>query len=284
MTGDATDPNAVAAALDGVDAVVHCAAVVATEARRAREILETNVRLVELVVGGAADRGIGRIVYISSVLALFAPGSPIDEHSRLSVARSAYAQSKAASEELVRTLQDQGAPICTLYPPATIGPDDPALSEANHAIRSFLTQLMLNTSTGVEVVDVRDIAALIAAFVSSGQSGRHVVSGRYLPWPDTIALLEDLTGRRVRRVRVNGELLRALGRVGDLVNNVVSFDFPLSREAMQYMTQWPGTVASPAIAAAGITFRDSRDTYADTIRWLYCAHHIIQKQAGKVAH
>ena len=64
-TGDVVDPRAVAAALDGVDAVVHCAAVVATQARRAREVLDTNLRSVELVVGGAAHRGIGRITYIS---------------------------------------------------------------------------------------------------------------------------------------------------------------------------------------------------------------------------
>ena len=283
VTGDATDPTAVGEALEGIDAVVHCAALVATGARHAKEIHDTNVRLVEVVVGGAVERGIGTIVYISSVLALFAPGSPIDEHSALTAARSPYAESKAASEEFIRTLRDQGARICTLYPPAIIGPEDPALSEANHAIRSFVSQLMLNTSTGVEVLDVRDMAALITAFVASGQSGRHVVSGRYLPWPDAIALVQDLTGRPVKSLRVNGALLRILGRVSDLINNVVSFDFPLSSEAMQYMTQWPGTTASPAIDAAGVTLRDSRRTYADTIRWLYRAHHISRDQAGNLA-
>jgi nucleoside-diphosphate-sugar epimerase len=283
VTGDATDPTAVGAALEGVDAVVHCAALVATEARRAKEILDTNVRLVEVVLGGAAERGISTIVYISSVLALFAPGSPIDEHSALSAARSPYAQSKAASEEFVRALGHKGAQICTLYPPAIIGPEDPGLSEANHAIRSFVTQLMLNTSTGIEVLDVRDVAALIAAFVESGQSGRHVVSGGYLSWPDAIALVEDLTGRPVKSLHVNGALLRVLGRVGDLVNSAVSLDFPLSSEAMRYMTQWPGTTASPAIDAAGITLRDNRRTYADTIRWLYRAHHISRDQAGNLA-
>ena len=284
VTGDATDPAAVTAALEGVDAVVHCAAVVATETHRAQELLHTNVRLVEVVVGGAAERHIGTIVYISSVLALFAPGSPIDERSALSCARSPYAQSKAASEQFVRALQDQGAPICTLYPPAIIGPDDPALSEANRAIRSFLTQVMFDTTTGVEALDVRDMAALVAAFVTSGQSGRHVVSGRYLPWPDAIALMQELTGKPVKSLRVNGALIRALGRVGDLISKVASFDFPLSAEAMRYMTQWPGTIASPAIGAAGITLRDSDRTYADTITWLYHAHHITEDQAGKLAH
>src|SRR4051812_13634589 len=94
IVGDVLDPRAVAAALDGVDAVVHCAAVVATRACRAREVLDTNLRSVELVVGGAAHRGVSCITYISSVTALFAPGAPIDEHSALGATRSAYARSK----------------------------------------------------------------------------------------------------------------------------------------------------------------------------------------------
>jgi dihydroflavonol-4-reductase len=283
MTGDVVDPRAVAAALDGVDAVVHCAAVVATQARRAREVLDTNLRSVELVVGGAAHRGIDRITYISSVIALFAPGAPIDEHSPLGATRSAYAKSKVDSERFVRRLQEQGASICTLYPPGVIGPDDPGLSEGNHAIRAFLTQLMLDTATGFEVVDVRDLAAIIATSVTRGQPGRHIVSGRYLTWSELIALFDDLTGRRVRRVRIKGARLRALGRLGDRINNIVPFDFPLSREAIEYATQWPGTVRSPTLDAAGLRFRSAHDIYADTIRWLHRARHVTSRQAGRLA-
>ena len=284
VVGDVTDPAAVAKALDGVDAVVHCAAVVAVEARRAREVLDTNLRAVELVVGGAAERGVGAIVYVSSLGALFAPGTPLSEHSPIASAQSPYARSKADGESYVRKLQDEGAPIRTVYPPAIVGPDDPGLSEGNHTIRAFLIQLMADTDTGFEVVDVRDLAALIAALVAPGAApGRYVVGGAYHSWADTIALMDDLTGRRVLRVRINGRLLRALGRVGDLVKHVYPFDFPLSGEAMDFATQWPGVVRSPAIDALGIRFRDARETYTDTIRWLYDAGHLTRKQAGKLA-
>ena len=70
----------------------------------------------------------------------------------------------------------------------------------SEGIRALLTQLMLGTATGFEAVDVRDHAAVIAAFVTRGQTGRHIVSGRYLPWPELIALFDELTGRRVRRI------------------------------------------------------------------------------------
>jgi nucleoside-diphosphate-sugar epimerase len=284
VVGDVTDASAVAKALDGVDAVVHCAAVVAIEARRAHEVRDTNLRSVELVVGGAADRGVGAIVYVSSLGALFAPGAPLSEQSPIAAAQSPYARSKAEGEIYVRRLQASGAPIRTVYPPGIIGPDDPGLSEGNHTVGVFLNQLMADTSSGFEIVDVRDLAALIAALVEpSAAPGRYVVSGAYLPWRDTIVLMDELTGRRVRRVRVPGALLRRLGRLGDLVKHVFPFDFPLSAEAMDFATQWPGVIPSPAIAALGVRFRDARETYIDTIRWLYRAGHLTRKQAGKLA-
>src|SRR5262245_4411279 len=217
VVGDVTDPAAVAKALDGVDAVVHCAAVVAIEARRAREVQDTNLRAVELVVGGAAERGAGAIVYVSSLGALFAPGEPLSEHSPIAAAQSPYARSKADGEAFVRRLQDAGAPVRTVYPPGIIGPDDPGLSEGNHTLQVFLNQLMVDTETGFEIVDVRDLAALIAALVSPAAApGRYVVSGAYLSWTDTIALMDELTGRRVPRLHIGGRLLRVLGRIGDL--------------------------------------------------------------------
>lgn len=284
IVGDVTDPASVAKALDGADAVVHCAAVVAIEARRAREVQDTNLRAVELVVGGAAERGVGAIVYVSSLGALFAPGAPLSERSPIAAAQSPYARSKAEGEAYVRRLQDAGAPVRTVYPPGIIGPDDPGLSEGNHTLQVFLNQLMVDTETGFEIVDVRDLAALIAALVSPAAApGRYIVSGAYFSWADTIALMDELTGRRVLRLRIGGRLLRALGRVGDLVKHVYPFDFPLSGEAMDFATQWPGVVRSPAIDALGIRFRDGRETYADTIRWLFEAGHLTRKQAGKLA-
>ena len=283
MVGNVTDPRAVADALSGMAAVVHCAAVVSTQARRAREVLDTNLRAVELVVGGAANSGVPYITYISSATVLFAPGTPIDANRPPATPHGAYARSKADGERFVRALQDCGAPICILYPPGVVGPDDPGLSEGNHAIRALLTQLILDTATGFEALDARDLAAVIAAFLAGTQCGRHVVSGRYLPWPDMIALFDDLTGRQVRRLRTPGSVMRAAGKVADRVNAVIPFDFPLSSESMDYATRWPGTAPSPALAATGVQFRTARETYADTIRWLYRAGHITASHGGRLA-
>jgi dihydroflavonol-4-reductase len=285
VVGDVTDAEAVAKALEGCEGLVHTAAVVALEAGRAREVLDTNARGVELAVGGACERGFSSIVYVSSLGALFTPGGPpISADSPLATTPSAYARSKADGERAVRALQEAGAPIRSTYPSGVIGPDDPGLSEGNHTIRTFLKDLMLITSSGFQTVDVRDLAAVHAALLDDAvPSGRYVVGGHLLPWAEVVALMDEITGRRIRRIAVPGAVLRALGGVGDVVKRVFPFDFPLTREVMDFATQWPGAVESPLLRDLGLTFRPVRETYADTIRWLHRAGHVTDEQAGKLA-
>lgn len=283
VTGDVTDAAAVNRALEDCDAVIHTAAVVALESGRSGEVLATNPRGVENVVGGAAERGIERILYVSSAGALFTPGGPsIRADSPLGTARSAYARSKADAERSVRHLQEAGAPIRTIYPPAVIGPDDPGLSEGNHTIRTFLKDTMVMTSSGFQLVDVRDLAVLHVELLDA-DPGRYVAAGHLLTWPELADLIDGVTGTRVRRVPAPGPLLRALGRVGDVVKRVWPFDFPLTREAMEFATQWPGLEPSPRVQEMGVRFRPPSETLVATIAWLYRAGHLPARRVGRLA-
>jgi nucleoside-diphosphate-sugar epimerase len=285
VVGDATDAALVAKALDGCDAVLHAAAVVTLKASEARRVRDTNLRAVELVVGGAHERGLRSIAYVSSLSALGRPGGPpITVDSPIAEPRSAYAASKAEAERYVRGLLAAGAPIRISYPPGVIGPDDPGLSEANHAVRAFLKDLMVQTSSGFCTVDVRDLARLHARLVDERTPpGRYLIPGHDLAWRDMIALMDRLTGRRVRRVSIPGPVLRGLGRVGDAVKRVYDFDFPLTHESMAFASGWPGVRMSPALAALAPVFRGPDETYRDTIRWLYRAGHLTRDQAGALA-
>jgi uncharacterized protein (DUF2126 family) len=65
--------------------------------------------------------------------------------------------------------------------------------------------------------------------------------------------------------------------------HVYAFDFPLSGEAMDLATQWPGSVRSAAIEALGLETHDIRQSYEDTIRWLHREGHLTARQVGKLS-
>lgn len=283
--GDMTDSNAVEQALAGCDGVVHTAALVDLRRAAAHLVEDSNARGVELIIGGAARRRLSSIVHVSSLAAFFVPGGP-PLSPELPIARgtTAYARSKAQAEVYVRRLQEQGAPIRISYPAGIVGPDDPGMSAANNGIYSFVRDAALITSSGLQVVDVRDLAALHVKLLELAPGAhRYAAAAEMLSWDEVYALLERLTGPHIRRIRVPGRLLRAAGSVGDVVKRVHDFNYPLTRDAMEFTTQWPGADAERTTSELGVIFRDVADTFRDTLVWMYGAGHLNAAQVGKLA-
>lgn len=74
VVGDITDADSVREALRGCDAVIHAAAVVATDPRQTAQMLATNSAGAHIVLGGAVELGLDPIIHVSSFTALFHPG------------------------------------------------------------------------------------------------------------------------------------------------------------------------------------------------------------------
>jgi nucleoside-diphosphate-sugar epimerase len=285
VVGDMTDAAAVDVALAGCDGVVHAAALVDLRRAAARLVEHTNSRGVELVIGGAARLGLPTIVHVSSLGAFFTPGGPpLSPDLPVAPGTTAYARSKAQAECYVRLLQERGAPIRISYPAAIVGPNDPTMSAANAAIRSMVRDIGLITSSGFQVVDVRDVALLHLKLLDlPAGTHRYATAGEMLSWPDVFHLLDNLIGRRVRRLRVPGGLLRAAGSASDVVKRFHDFDFPLTRDSMEFMTRWPGADAERTTRELGLHFRDAAETYRDTLVWMYRAGHLRADHVGRLA-
>jgi dihydroflavonol-4-reductase len=285
VVGDMTDESAVDAALAGCDAVVHAAALVDLRASSARRVEETNARGVRLVVGGAVRRGIPRTVYVSSLSIFFVPGGPpVTPELPIAPTTTAYARSKAEAEKYVRGLQAQGAAVHVSYPAGIIGPDDPGLSDANHAVYTFFRDTGVVTSNGFQVVDVRDVAALHLKLLELPPGAqRYAAAGPMLRWAEVYDLLDRITGARVRRLRIPGAAMRAAGTLGDLVKRVYDFNFPLTRDGMEFATRWTGADASRTTRELGLAFRDPEDSYRDTLRWMHRSGHLTARHVGRLA-
>jgi nucleoside-diphosphate-sugar epimerase len=286
VAGDIVDEASVKEAMQGCDAVFHAAALVDLRRRMAARVLATNARGVELVVGGAVQRGLPSIVYVSSLSVFFHPGAP-PLHPGLPIqpGTTAYARSKAQAEHTVRRWQEEGAPIRISYPAGIVGPDDPGLTDSNGAVCAWFRDVGIVTSSGFQVVDVRDVAALHRLQLEWPSGARRdAAAAEFLPWARVYELMDELTGARLRRFQVGGAAMRLLGSAGDLVKHVVDFAFPLTRDSMEFATQWPGADASRTTAELGLVFRPAAETYRDTLRWLYRAGHLRERHVGRLAH
>jgi len=109
IDGDLLDPEAVRAACEGMDAVVHVAAIHGPNWRKLGDhrMFEINVMGTQNVMHAAVDAGVERVVFTSSISAIGhgqgtpAPYLPIDEEIPRGPA-DLYGQSKALGEQICR--------------------------------------------------------------------------------------------------------------------------------------------------------------------------------------
>ncbi len=263
VVGDITDAGSVRAALEGCDAVVHCAAVVALGPDDADWMCETNLTGARNVLGQAVELGLDPVVHCSSAAALFRPGLDLlTADLPVLGGLDDYGRSKGQVEEYARSLQAAGAPVVTTYPVMVLGP--PAgeqLGEANEGLLKGLRLRMLpGTGATWTVCDVRDLGRAHAALLEPGRGPRRYVTGGVtLPVRDAARILTEVSGRRVVHVPVPDAALRGFGRLQDRLH----LGTPMTASAMEYYTRMPDADNGPMERELGVAFRDPRETLAD---------------------
>ncbi len=268
VVGDMTDPDAVSRALEGCDAVVHAAAAVSVRAPGTTDdIFEANVVGARTVIGGACERGVASVVFVSSLTAIFDHRSArTTAESPLVESATRYGRSKADSDAFARSLQEEGKTIAIVYPSAIIGPDDPGRSESMSAYRGFL-QTMIDSDGGSQFVDVRDLAQLIERLLATRANGGFIAAGEFFTWRGLTECIEGVTGASIRRMRAPGWVLRGAGSVADLAGRVTGRALPMSREAMEVATRWRHIEDSKEITEMGVQWRPSEETLRDVYSW-----------------
>jgi nucleoside-diphosphate-sugar epimerase len=287
VTGDVTDPVAVARALDGAEAVLHAASVFSMDPRKADEMRSVNVRGTDVVLGTAHRLGLDPVVYLSSELALLPPaaGEVLTPESAVKQPPWPYCRSKADSELVARRYQELGAPVVSVMPAAVWGPNDPYLGEGvTRATNVLKKRYPVVMPGGMHIADVRDLASVLAAVMTAGRGPRsYMVVGHYISMPDLIRTLADLTGRRIRFATLPPWFLAAFGHAADLVQRRVSTRLPWDGEGIWVMNCAARCDDSKTRTEFALEPRPLRETLADTIRWLVEVGRLTPREAGHLA-
>ena len=116
VDGDIRSRRAVEIAAEGVDAVIHSAALVSLWQPDPSIFDDTNIGGLETIIGVTNALGLRRLVYTSSFLAL----PPADRSAPL--AANDYQRTKARALEIARAAVNAGTPIVSLIPGVIYGP------------------------------------------------------------------------------------------------------------------------------------------------------------------
>ena len=282
--GDVTDSASVTKALADCDAVVHAAAGTPISVPSKEQLFAVNIGGTKNVIEAAVAARIKSIVYVSSVTAIFnTDASRVNADSPLVPSTMPYGQSKVAAEQYVRSLQDQGAPIATVYPGGIIGPDDPGFSDAFKALHHRINNgFRIFGDGGMQHIDVRDLAAFMVSLIEDGGAGRFLLPGPYCRWTDLADIIDRVSGARLERIPASGWKLRLIGRLLDVVRHFKKLDTPISAEMMRYATLWPRIENTEELSGRGIVLRSTEETFSDSLQWMLSAGYLKPEQVPKL--
>ncbi|MGW0815864.1 NAD-dependent epimerase/dehydratase family protein [Streptomyces viridiviolaceus] len=285
VVGDISDEAAIARALEGCDAVLHAAAVFSLNPADAEIMGKTNLAAAHAVLGAAVERELDPIIHISSTVALTRYGGT-DATLPLGDVTLPYSRSKIEAEKFARSLQDRGAPVVTVYPGGVYGPDDPYSGEQTERIKWILRgALALFPKGGTHSVDVRDVAAVIAAAMEPGHGPRRlVVPGTHVDGDVLFDTVNTVTGRRLPHLNVGARILRpAVRTVAGIQPRLPgTWHYPADPEGVELSAR-DTEFAALFDETLGIKARPFTETIADQIAWMARTGRIPARHAGRLA-
>jgi dihydroflavonol-4-reductase len=172
------DPDSLRQALQGVDVLYQVAAVFKHWASNPQaEIVDVNVQGTRNVLRAAAEAGVRRVVYVSSVAAVGHNGQRLDENSWNTNQDNPYYRSKILSERAAwETAQTCDLPMIAVLPSAIIGPHATRLTDTMGFLAALLARkLVLDPNFYFNFVDVRDVADGLIRAAEKGRPGQRYI-------------------------------------------------------------------------------------------------------------
>ena len=197
--GDLLDRESVARALEGCQALVHCAALYTFWSRDPAPIYEANVGGTRLVLEEAMKAGVGKCVYTSTVSTIHAPGDRLgaeDDWPAEEEMVGHYKRSKYRAEVEACRINNQGFPVVVVNPTAPVGPWDVKPTPTGRIVLDFIRRRVpVCIDTGMNVVDVEDVAHGHVLALEKGTPGeRYILGNANLSLRQMFEILEDVSG------------------------------------------------------------------------------------------
>ena len=198
--GDLSEPERCAPALAGCDAVVHVAADYRLWIPDPQAMYRANVDGTRELLRMAREAGVPRVVYTSCVATMHfrTDGIVINEDTPVSLADMVghYKRSKFMAEQEAIAAAEAGQQVMILNPTSPIGPNDAKPTPTGRIILDFLNgKFPAYMDTGLNLVDVREVARAHVAALTKGQPGRrYILGGENLTLKQILDKMSAITG------------------------------------------------------------------------------------------
>ena len=273
VQGDVRDQESVARAMEGCRAVFHCAALYTFWHRDPQEVYRVNVEGTKTVLKEACRAELDRAVYTSTVSTIGLPKKGLGTEEMEPSQRDLighYKRSKYLAEKEALHLATKGFPVVVVNPTAPVGPWDVKPTPTGAIIRDFLLgRLPAYINTGMNFVDVEDVAVGHILALEKGKSGqRYILGNRNLTLKEALRILEGITGKRAPRFRVPIRPVIALGVLDQFIEGKILRRRPLiPLEGLRVARKPMYVNCNKAIRELGLPQSPVEEALEKAVRW-----------------
>jgi dihydroflavonol-4-reductase len=208
IVGDLLQPELLRTSIRGCDAVMHVAADYRLWVRDPKTMYAANVDGTRALLQIAREEAVPRTVYTSSVatMGFKTDGTIVDETTPVSLADMVghYKRSKFFAEQVAMEAARTGQQVIILNPTTPIGPMDVKPTPTGRIIVDFLNKKFpAYVDTGLNLVDVAEVARTHADALEKGHSGeRYILGGENLTLKQILDKMSAITGLPSPTMRV----------------------------------------------------------------------------------
>jgi dihydroflavonol-4-reductase len=200
VVGDLLEPESLRSAIAGCDAVVHVAADYRLWIPDPQAMYRANVDGTRELLRLAYEAGVKRFVYTSSVATMHfrTDGIVINEVTPVTLTDMVghYKRSKFLAEQEAVKAAQAGQQVIILNPTAPIGPNDARPTPTGRIFVDFLNgKFPAYIDTGMNLVDVAEVARAHALALTTGRPGRtYILGGENLTLKQILDKMSAITG------------------------------------------------------------------------------------------
>jgi len=202
IKGDVTDKDSLLKGMEGCNWAAHLASSFVFWLPRKKAFKDVNITGTQNVMESALERGISKVVYVSTAAIYGNAKWPITEETPLGTERaSKYVQTKYEGDLITWDLYEKSKlPLVVIYPSAVVGANDPKACGRyikNYAEGRMPAQVL--TKFNFPFVHVKDVAeAIVRALEKENNIGeKYIVSAANHTWGEINQMISEISGTKL---------------------------------------------------------------------------------------
>ncbi len=274
IEGDLRDHHSLEYAVKGCDTLFHVAADYRLWVPDPQTMYAINVQGTRALIIAAANAGLEKIVYTSSVaaLGLTTDGTPANEAtpSSLNTVNGHYKRSKYIAEQTVKELTVQHQlPLVIVNPSAPIGPRDIRPTPTGRIVLDVMHDKMpAYVNTGLNIAHVDDIAQGHLLAYEKGLPGeQYILGGENMTLLEILQTLDGILGQNKKRAAIPVNAILPVAWIMEKIATVTQREPRVTLDSLRMAKKLMYFTSDKAIHELNYQYRPAKLALEDAVNW-----------------